>query len=129
MHAPIEILVVEPHRGMRKSLCSLLAVGGDLRVVAESADVLSALRDAARLHADVAIVDNRAAALGGGSAAKAIGALAKRLPVVVIGMGEPAAYSRLYLEAGASGYWCKTSDFHELTKIVRDAAAARRQAA
>lgn len=119
MQRPLEVLVVEPHRGMRASLCNVLALVSDVHVAARSGDMLSALRAASRVHADVAIVDDRAAALGAAASAELIGALARRVPVVVIGMGEPAAYTRPYLDAGASGYWCKTEDLGRLIAALR----------
>jgi two-component system response regulator EvgA len=127
MHDPLEVLVVEPHRGMRTSLCNVLSLEDDFHVAARSADMLSAVRDASRTAADVAIVDDRLTALG--PPAEAIGTLAKRLPVVIIGMGEPGLYTRPYLDAGAAGYWCKTGDFGELTQLLRDIATGHRRAA
>ena len=129
MREPLEVLVVEPHPGMRASLRGVLAVEDGVHVAGEATDVLSALRVAGRVHADVAIVDDRAAALGAGGSAEGIGALARQLPVVVIGMGEPQAYTRPYLEAGASAYWCKTGEFDELVLLMRGAATAPPRAA
>ena len=91
--------------------------------------MLSALRLAGRVHADVVLVDDRVSALGSASCADAIGALARRLPVVVIGVGEAAAYTEPYRVAGACGYWCKTAGFEQLTLLLREAAATRRRAA
>lgn len=129
MTRPLEVLVVEPNSAMRTSLRGVLALEDDVRVAGVAADMLSALRLADRAHADAALVDDRAATLGRSASADAIVALAKRLPVVVTGMGEAAAYTRPYREAGASGYWCKTANIEELTQLLRDAAGAPRRRA
>ena len=129
MSQPLEVLVAEPNLAMRTSLCSVLADEADIGIAGAASDMVSALRLAGHVHADVAVVDDRLASLGSPWSADTIGALAKRVPVIVIGTGESAAYAPPYLDAGASGYWCMTCELDELVLLLRTAAAVRPRAA
>jgi DNA-binding NarL/FixJ family response regulator len=55
--------------------------------------------------------------------------LARRAPVIVMGMGVPALYAEPYLAAGASGYWPKYGELAALVALLRSVTAPERQAA
>ena len=129
MSQRLEVLVVESRLAMRTSLYSVLAVEDGIGIAGAAPDMVSAVRLAGQVHADVAVVDDRVARLGSPWCGDAIGALATRVPVIVLGMGESPAYTPPYLEAGASGYWCKTDELDELVRLMRVAATVRPRAA
>jgi hypothetical protein len=74
----------------------------------------------------VAFVHSRLAELP--LAVDALRALARRVPVVVMGTGDPTLYAAPYVAAGASGYWAKDGDLPALVGRLR-AAVYRRPAA
>ena len=76
MSQPLEVLVAEPNLAMRTSLCSVLADEADIGIAGAASDMVSALRLAGHVHADVAVVDDRLASLGSPWSADTIGALA-----------------------------------------------------
>jgi DNA-binding NarL/FixJ family response regulator len=67
----------------------------------------------------VALVDCRLAELL--LAVDALKALARRVPVVVMGTGDPALYAASYVAAGASGYWAKDGDLPAVVGLLRAA--------
>ena len=129
MYAPIELLVVDPHPAMRGALRAALGFEDGIRVAGEAGDMLAALRLAADAPNTVAIIDSRLAGLRSPLALDALTALERRVPVVVMGMGDPALYAAPYLKAGASGYWAKDGDLAALVGLLRTAADRQRPAA
>jgi len=125
VHEPIELLVVDPQPALR----------GALRAALELEDVHADRRGGRRPgcccsgrpdgRIAVALVDSRLAELQSPFALEALRALARRVPVVVMGMGDPALYAASYVAAGASGYWAKDGDLTALVGLLR---AARRSA-
>ena len=128
MHEPIDLLVADPHPAMRGALCAALRLEDGIRVAGEASDMFAALRDVADARITLAIIDSGLAGLQSPLALDALRALARRVPVVVMGMGDPALYAAAYVEAGASGYWAKDGDLTALVGLLR-AAVDRRPAA
>ncbi len=128
MHEPIELLVVDARPAMRGALRAALELEDGIRFAGEAGDMLAALRVAADARITVAIVDSRLAGLQVPLALDGLRALARRAPVVVMGMGDPALYAASYVAAGASGYWAKDGDLTALVGLLR-AAVDRRPAA
>lgn len=128
MHEPIELLVADPHPAMRGALRAALELEDGIRVAGEIGDMAGALRVAADARIRLAIVDSRLAGLQSPLALDGLRALARRVPVVVMGMGAPALYAAAYVAAGASGYWAKDGDLPVLVDLLR-AAVGRRPAA
>jgi DNA-binding NarL/FixJ family response regulator len=125
----IPTLIVEPHPAMRRSLRDGLETVGDLPIAGEATDLLAALRIARSARPSVAVVDSQVASLASQAETEALGALARRVPVVVVGMGEPELYGPAYAAAGASGYWAKFGQLDELIETVRAAGSRHRTAA
>jgi DNA-binding NarL/FixJ family response regulator len=128
VHEPIELLVVDAHPAMRGALRTPLQLEDGIRVAGEAGNMLTALRIAADARITLAIVDSRLAGLQSPLALDALRALARRVAVVVMGMGDPALYAASYVAAGASGYWAKDGDLTALVGLLR-AAVDRRPAA
>jgi DNA-binding NarL/FixJ family response regulator len=96
-----------------------------MRVAGEAGDMLTALRLAAEARITLALVDSRLAGLQSPLALDGLRALARRVAVVIIGMGDPALYAASYVAAGASGYWAKDGDLTALMALLRDAVDRR----
>jgi DNA-binding NarL/FixJ family response regulator len=129
MRDTIEVLLVEPHAGMRHTLRWVLDREDGIHVLGEAADALAAVRSAARKPFSVALVDSRLVALGSTTTVDALKYLARRAPVIVMGMEDAALYAAPYMAAGAHGYWMKSDDVGALTELLRSAAERRRSAA
>jgi DNA-binding NarL/FixJ family response regulator len=129
VHEPIELLVVESNPVLRGALCGALELEDDIRVAGEVGDMFAGLRVAADAPTSVAIVDSRLAGLASPLALDALKALARRVPVVVMGMGDPALYAGPYVAAGASGYWAQDSELAALVGLLRAATDRERPAA
>jgi DNA-binding NarL/FixJ family response regulator len=96
-----------------------------IRVAGEADDVLGALRFAADAPITLAIVDSRLAGLQSPLALDGLRALACRVPVVVMGIGDPALYAAGYVEAGANSHWAKDGDLTALVGLLRTAVDRR----
>ena len=125
MHEPIELLVVDPQPALRGALRAALELEDGMWVAGEAGDMAAAFRVAADGRIAVALVDSRLAGLQSPLALDALRALAHRVPVVLMGMGDPALYAASYVAAGASGYWPKDGELTALVGLLR---AARRSA-
>jgi DNA-binding NarL/FixJ family response regulator len=128
VHTPIALLIADARPAMRGALRAALELEDDMRVAFEAGDMLAALRLAADQPITVAILDCQLAKLGSPLGLHALEALARRVAVVVTGMGESALYAASYVAAGASGYWAKDDDLDALVGLVRAAADGRRWA-
>jgi DNA-binding NarL/FixJ family response regulator len=129
VHEPIELLVVDRHRAMRGALRAALALEDGIRVAGEAGDMLVALRVAADLPVTVAIVDSGLVGLQAPLALDALRALVRRVPVVVMGMGDAALYAAAYVAVGASGYWAKDGELAALVVVVWSVVDRERPAA
>jgi two-component system nitrate/nitrite response regulator NarP len=129
VNPPVEILIVEPHPAMRRSLRATLDAEPGINVAAVTGDVITAFRMARRPGVSVVVLDGGLAGLGTPDGAGALARLARRVPVIVAGMGEPELYAAPYAAAGASGYWPKYGELATLVELLRSAAAPRRAAA
>ena len=125
MHELIELLVLDAHPAMRGALRASLEFEDGIRVVGEAGDMFAALRLATDGRVTAALVDTRLARLQSPLDLDGLRALARRAPVVVMGMGDPAQYAASYLAAGASGYWTKDGDLATLVALLQTAVDRR----
>ena len=122
----IRVLIAEDQAMVRGALASLLALEGDIEVVAEverGDHVLSAAR---RSSPDVALLDIEMPGTDGITAAAQ---LVRELPgtraLILTTFGRP-GYLRRALEQGASGFLLKDAPARELAAAIREVAAGRR---
>jgi DNA-binding NarL/FixJ family response regulator len=120
----ITVLIADPHSRTRSALRSALTHSHTVKVVGEVPDLASAITAISSARVDVVLSDSRLAGLASESARAGLAQLARRVPVIVMGMGDPRAYTAPLQAAGATDYWPKDGDLEQLTKRLIAAADA-----
>jgi two-component system, NarL family, response regulator DesR len=122
----IRVLLAEDQAMVRGALAALLALAGDIEVVAEAARGDEVTPLALATHPDVALLDIE---MPGGDGLTAAAALHEQLPschaLILTTFGRP-GYLRRALESGAVGFLLKDAPPAELAAAVRRAAAGQR---
>ena len=122
----IRVLIAEDQGMVRGALKALLAMEGDIEIVAETdrADQILAL--ALQTNPDVALLDIE---MPGGDGITAAGQLRKELPacrtLILTTFGRP-GFLRRAMESGASGFMLKDAPAHELAVAIRRTMAGER---
>jgi two-component system, chemotaxis family, protein-glutamate methylesterase/glutaminase len=117
------VLLADDHRILLDGLRVLLAREGDLEVIAEAADGRTAVRLAGELSPDVVVMDIAMPDLDGINATRRIREQNPRTRVVALSAHGDAQTAAQILEAGATGYLCKSTAFTELAVAIRAVAA------
>jgi two-component system response regulator DesR len=113
----IRVVLAEDQEMVLGALAALLAMEGDITVVAQTRTGKQAI-DAVRTHrADVLIADIEMPEMSGIDAARALKGSATR--VIMVTTFARAGYLRRAMEAGASGYLLKARPARELADAVR----------
>jgi two-component system response regulator DesR len=122
----IRVLIAEDQGMVRGALKALLAMEGDIEIVAETdrADAILAL--ASETKPDVALLDIE---MPGGDGITAAGRLRRELPscrtLILTTFGRP-GFLRRAMESGASGFMLKDAPAHELALAIRRTMAGER---
>jgi two-component system response regulator DesR len=122
----IRVLIAEDQAMVRGALKALLAMEGDIEIVAEAerADQVVAL--ALEVRPDVALLDIE---MPGGDGMTVAGELRKDLPscktLILTTFGRP-GFLRRALESGAAGFLLKDAPSHELAVAIRRTMAGER---
>jgi two-component system, NarL family, response regulator LiaR len=119
MNAPITVVLVEDHALTRTGLRTALEATGDVRVLAESADGISAEDVIVREKPAVAIVDIGLPGRDGVALTRAIKTEAPQTHVVILTMHELDDEVLAALSAGADAYCVKSSDASTVIDAVR----------
>jgi two-component system, NarL family, response regulator DesR len=121
----IRVLIAEDQAMVRGALASLLALEGDIEVVAGVDRGDGVLAAASKTRPDVALLDIEMPGLDGITVA---GELARELPetrsLILTTFGRP-GYMRRALAQGASGFLLKDAPSSELAAAIREVAAGR----
>jgi two-component system response regulator DesR len=116
----IRVLIAEDQAMVRGALASLLALEGDIEVVAEVGRGDEAVERARALRPDVALLDIEMPGLDGLAAAAA---LARELPgtrvLILTTFGRP-GYLRRAIDAGAAGFVLKDAPASQLAVAIRE---------
>jgi DNA-binding NarL/FixJ family response regulator len=120
----VRVLIADDHAVVRHGLRAVLELSG-MDVVAEAAGGLDALRLAADLQPDVAIMDVTMPGLNGIDVAAALRERCPRCRVVVLSMHSDAEHVNRAFAAGALAYLLKGSDSDEIVTAVRAVLAGR----
>ncbi len=123
--AKVRVLVVDDHEIVRRGVVEVVDADPTLTVVAEAASVAGAIRRAAAVRPDVAIVDLK---LPDGTGIDLVVRLKQDHPdlrcVVLTSFDDDEAVAAA-LEAGASAFVLKTVRGSEIAEVVRSVAAGR----
>lgn len=115
----VTILFADDHRMTRESLALVLEQQPDFSVVAQTGDGRDAVRLAAELAPDVAIVDVTMPGLNGVEATRQMKAHNPALRVIVLSMHVERQFVSETLGAGASAYLLKDCPIEDLVQAIR----------
>lgn len=122
---PARILVVDDHPLMREGLRGLLEKEPGFDVVGEAATGREAVRRAAELRPDVAIVDIEMRDMNGIEATRQIVEADDRVRVVALSSHSQRHHVVSILRAGASGYVLKANAYEQLRRALRSVLAGK----
>ena len=122
----IRVLIAEDQGMVRGALKALLALEGDIEIVAETDRADRVLPLARQSRPDVALLDIE---MPGGDGITAAGQLRKELPscktLILTTCGRP-GFLRRAMESGATGFMLKDAPSHELALAIRRTMAGER---
>jgi two-component system, NarL family, response regulator DesR len=122
----IRVLIAEDQGMVRGALKALLAMEGDIEIVAETDRADEVLTLALQTSPDVALLDIE---MPGGDGITAAGQLRNELPscrtLILTTFGRP-GFLRRAMESGASGFMLKDAPAHELALAIRRTMAGER---
>jgi two-component system response regulator DesR len=122
----IRVLIAEDQGMVRGALKALLAMEGDIEIVAETDRADRVLPLAMETKPDVALLDIE---MPGGDGITAAGQLRTELPscktLILTTFGRP-GFLRRAMESGASGFMLKDAPAHELALAIRRTRAGER---
>jgi NarL family two-component system response regulator LiaR len=115
----IRALVVDDHPIVREGICALLAVVGDIEVVAEAANGSEAIDMVRELQPDVVLMDIAMPIMGGLEATRRICREFPRTKVLILTQYDDKEYVLPVIEAGAAGFVSKAAASSELILGIR----------
>lgn len=115
----IRVLIADDHTLVRESLVGLLQADGDVQVVAQAANGLETLEQAAATHPDIVVTDLTMPGLNGIEVVRRLRESLPNTKVLVLTMHQEDEYVLQAVRAGASGYLVKDSAGSELLAAVR----------
>jgi DNA-binding NarL/FixJ family response regulator len=118
----IAVLIADPNPATRSALRIALKDAETVTVVGEVPDLPSAISAVSAAQVDIVLAASGVAGLRSESARAGLAQLSRRVPVIVMGMGDPRFYAAPLRAAGAAGYWPKDGDLAQLTGLVVAAA-------
>ncbi len=113
----VRVLVADDHQLLRQAMRRALEESG-MTVVAEAADGGEAVRLAAELRPDVALLDVSMPVLDGVEATRRLQVQVPELPIVILTMHGDEALRREALAAGATGFLTKDVSMQEVVGMV-----------
>lgn len=122
----IKIMLADDHGIVRAGLHLLITSQADLAVVGEVANGREAVREVARLHPDIAVLDIAMPELNGIEATRQIHEASPATQVIVLSMYASRDHVYHALQAGARGYVLKEAAGDELIEAIHTVHAGRR---
>ena len=117
---PIDVIIADDHAIVRDGIRTVLErAGGEFRVVAETADIPSTVREVRALKPDLLTLD---LTMPGGSSLGALPSMFldhPTLAVAILTMREDPEYARQALRAGARSYVLKEAEPEEMLQAFR----------
>lgn len=122
----IKIVLADDHGIVRAGLHLLIAAQADLAVVGEVANGRDAVREVARLHPDIIVLDIAMPELNGIEATQQIHEAWPATQVIILSMYASRDHIYHALQAGARGYVLKEAAGDELIEAIHAVYAGRR---
>ena len=119
----ISVLLAEDHEIVREGLKLLVSAQGDMKVVGEANNGITAWQKAKELRPCVVVMDVSLPELNGAEATERIKRDCPDVTVLALTVHEERGYLRRLLQAGASGYVLKRAAAEELTQAIRTVVA------
>ncbi len=116
---PIRVLVVDDQELFRRGLVMLLQQDGDIEVVGEAADGVSATELAVSSAPDVVLLDVRMPKQSGVEACRTIKEAVPATKIIMLTMSDEEADLYETVKNGASGYLLKDSSIDEVAQAIR----------
>jgi DNA-binding NarL/FixJ family response regulator len=116
----IRVILADDHIVVRAGIRQILEHAGDIEVVAEADNGITAQDFVREHHPDVAVLDIQMPKASGIEATRWIRANAKDVGVLILTAYNDDPYVMAVLQAGANGYVLKTASPDELIQAVRD---------
>ncbi len=114
----VRVLVVDDHALFRRGVTAVINTQADMKVVAEAANGLGAIKAAGEFHPDIVLMDLNMPEMGGTEATRC---LLKELPetnVLILTISEKDEDLLGAIKAGATGYLLKGADPEELVRAI-----------
>jgi len=121
----MKILLVDDHKLMREGLRMLLEKLGQITIVGEADNGVTAVRMARDLKPDLVLMDIAMPDLNGIEATRRIMTEAPGVKVIALSMHADKRFVRHMFAAGAAGYVLKGSAFEEVAAAIKTVAAGR----
>jgi DNA-binding NarL/FixJ family response regulator len=121
----LRVLLADDHGIVRRGLRSLLETQPDIKVVAEAADGLEALRLCEEHHPDVVIVDVGMPKMNGIDVAERVQKMPRAPHVIILSMHADESYIIRALSAGARAYLLKDATDEDLIPALRAVVAGK----
>lgn len=118
---PIQVLIVDDHEVVRKSIKAMLAKEPDIQVIGTAVDGREAIQVALNLNPDVIVMDLSMPGLDGVRAAGDIQALGLSARIIILSMHHNSALVQQARKNGATGYIMKQKANSELVPAIRAA--------
>ena len=122
----IKVMLADDHLVVRMGLAAIISIERDMEVVGEAADGAEAVKLAAELHPDVAIMDIMMPKLDGVAATAEIRKRNPDTQILILTTFGTSDDLRRALEVGATGALVKDSAQTELVSAIRECAAGRK---
>jgi DNA-binding NarL/FixJ family response regulator len=116
----ISVLLVDDHNIVRQGLKALLSAEGDITVVAEAQTGREAVNLAAKLRAEVVVMDLAMPLLNGWEATRQILKVAPTAKILVLSTYDSDEHVHQAIAAGAAGYLIKQTAAADLVKAIRE---------
>jgi NarL family two-component system response regulator LiaR len=123
--APIRVLIVDDHKLVRQGLRFMLDQEPGFEVVGECGDGSTAAGEAARLHAEVVLLDLLMPRVDGLTALREIRARTPDVKVVILTSHRPDERVREAMAGGARAYLLKTAGVEDVVTTLRAVAAGQ----
>jgi DNA-binding NarL/FixJ family response regulator len=114
----ITVLVADDHETVRRGLCDILAIRGDLAVCAQARDGQEAIDKALEMKPDLVVLDITMPRRDGFTAAREIRSLLPSVRILIFSMHDSVSFTQTAKRVGANGFVVKTDPSEVLLDAI-----------